>query len=337
MKASAIVDIQGTHGAAFIGLLVSFILLGMTAIQGWIFFVNGRKTDPMGLKVFVAIIIALDALHTILCAYGVYWYLILNFGNVEALEFDMWAVNVQDEINSIIGYSVQLFYARRVYILSRNIFLSVLISVLGLLYFAMGTTITAKTFIVKLYSRFNEMNWMATVGLGGAASADILIAGSMCWYLYHKRTAYAKTNSTIMTLMTFSINSGLLTSILAIFSLVFFVLGSNTSLVWEGLVWTLGKCYVNSLLAMLNSRDYIRDQYHNTTHNTISNDTYALSSVRQNKAPYKPDMTGSTTVTINVHQATATDYSAGKRDCDMEPSSLELGKQHEIDSRDHEV
>jgi hypothetical protein len=56
MKASAIVDIQGTHGAAFIGLLVSFMcvfkisfsfspppltwpthsLLGMTAIQGWV-------------------------------------------------------------------------------------------------------------------------------------------------------------------------------------------------------------------------------------------------------------------------------------------------------------
>jgi hypothetical protein len=63
-------------------------------------------------------------------------------------------------------------------------------------------------FIVKLYSRFNEMNvclyvdtfsrslmahqWMATVGLGGGALADILIAGSMCWYLYHKRKAYAK-------------------------------------------------------------------------------------------------------------------------------------------------
>jgi len=327
------VDIQGTHGASFIGLLASFTLLGMTTIQGWIFFINGRKTDPLGLKVFVAIIIALDALHTILCAHAIYWYLILNFGNVEALAFDMWAVNIQDEINSIIGYSVQLYYARRVYILSRNIFLSVLISVLGLLYFVMGTTITIKSFSLKLYSRFSTMNWMATVGLGGGASADILIAGSMCWYLYHKRTGYRKTNSTIMTLMTFSINSGLLTSILATLSLIFFVLDSNTSLVWEGFAWTLCKCYVNSLLAMLNSRDYIRDRSHNTT----SNDTYALSSVRQSKAQYKSDKTGSTTVTINVHQATTTDYAAEKSDCDVEPSSLELGKQREIDSPDHEV
>ncbi|KAH9955269.1 hypothetical protein BC827DRAFT_1271889 [Russula dissimulans] len=343
MKASAIVDIKGTQGATFIGLLFSFTLLGMTAIQG-----NGRKTDPMGLKVFVAIIMnngsisTLDALHTILCAYSIYWYLILNFGNVEALEFDMWAVNVQDEINSIIGYSVQLYYARRVYILSRNIFLSVLISVLGLLYFA----ITIKSFSLKVYSRFNTMNWMATVGLGGGALADILIAGSMCWYLYHKRTAYAKTNSTIMTLMSFSINSGLLTSILATLSLVFFVIASDTSLVWEGFAWTLCKCYVNSLLAMLNSRDYIRDRSHNATHNTTSNDTYALSSVRQSKAQYKSDKSGSTTVTINVHQATTTDYLAEKSDCDMEPSSLELGKQcksaeclessqeHEKDSND---
>jgi len=63
-------------------------------------------------------------------------------------------------------------------------------------------------FLLKRYSRFNEMNvclyvdtfsrllmahqWMATIGLSGAASADILIAGSMCYYLYHKRTAYAR-------------------------------------------------------------------------------------------------------------------------------------------------
>jgi len=326
MRASAIVDIRGTHGAAFIGLLFSVFLLGMSIIQGWIFFFNGRRRDPIGLKLFVGSLIILDTFHTVLCAYGVYWYLVLNYGNVESLGFDMWAVDLQDEINSLIGYGVQLFYARRVYLISQNIIVSVLICVLGGLYFVFGTLITVKSFLLKRYSRFNEMNWMATIGLSGAASADGLIAASMCWYLYHKRTAYAKTNSTIMTLMAYSINSGLLTSILGVLVLVFFLLGSNTSLVWEGLIWTLGKCYVNSLLAMLNSRDYIRDQSH-------AFDAYALSTVRQDKAEYKPDKTGSTTVTINVHQATATDYAAEN---DTEPSSLELGKER-MATPEHEV
>jgi len=51
-----------------------------------------------------------------------------------------------------------------------------------------------------------------------------------------------------------------------------------------------------------------------------------MSSVRQSKTLYKANKTGSTTVTINVQQATATDYVVEKDDRDTEPSSLELGK-----------
>ena len=68
------------------------------------------------------------------------------------------------------------------------------------------------------------------IGLGSGVLADALIAFSMCWYLYHKRTGFARheyilspfmpqiwlnfvsrTDSMIMTLMSYSINSGLLT------------------------------------------------------------------------------------------------------------------------------
>ena len=67
------------------------------------------------------------------------------------------------------------------------------------------------------------------IGLGTGTVADALIAFSMCWFLYHKRTGFARrvrfslftpqiwlsfvrrTDSMIMKLMSYSINSGLLT------------------------------------------------------------------------------------------------------------------------------
>ena len=67
------------------------------------------------------------------------------------------------------------------------------------------------------------------IGLGSGVLADALIAFSMCWYLYRKRTGFSRhvhfllrlyskfvnfvfrTDSMIMTLMSYSINSGLLT------------------------------------------------------------------------------------------------------------------------------
>jgi len=234
MIASAVVDIRTTYGAAFIGLLVSMALFGMTIIQGWIFFINGRK-DPTSLKVFVAVLLALDVLHTVLCTYGIYWYLVSNFGNVDNLDVDMWAVNIQVGLNALVAYLVQLFYARRVYYISRKIIIPMLIAMLGGLCFVLASLFTIKAFILKRYSHFNSLVWVCTVAISGAASADILIAGSMCWYLYHQRTAYGKTNSIIKTLMAYSINSGALTSVLATSGLIAFIIDSNTSLIWEAI------------------------------------------------------------------------------------------------------
>jgi NADH:ubiquinone oxidoreductase subunit 3 (subunit A) len=41
---------------------------------------------------------------------------------------------------------------------------------------------------------------------------DILIAGLMCWALYRKKTGLARTDSMIMTLMAYTVNTGLLTA-----------------------------------------------------------------------------------------------------------------------------
>jgi len=321
MIASAVVDIRKTYGANFIGLLVSVALFGMTIIQGWIFFINSRK-DPMSLKLFVAVLLALDVLHTVLCTYVVYWYLVSNFGNVNNLGIDMWAANIQVGLNALTVYLVQLFYARRVYFISRNIIIPVLVAVLGGLCFVLASLFTAKAFILERYSRFDSLIWVCIVAISAAASADILIAGSMCWYLYHQRTAYGKTNSIITTLMAYSINSGLLTSILATTGLVAFVIESDTSLIWEAILWTVCKCYVNSLLAMLNSRGYLRERVN--ANNSI--DGSALSSVQLSQVQYRPNRAESTTVTFNIRQPTTTDFAGESHDYDTEPIPLELRK-----------
>ncbi|KAI0287970.1 histone acetylation protein-domain-containing protein [Russula brevipes] len=103
MPASAVVDIRDTYGALQIGLIVSAILYGVTIAQTYY-----RNRDRKVLQGFVAFLFSLDTLHTILCIYSVYWYLVLNFGNAENLDLDMWAVDSQTEINTFVGLLVQL-------------------------------------------------------------------------------------------------------------------------------------------------------------------------------------------------------------------------------------
>ncbi|KAH9060430.1 hypothetical protein EDB87DRAFT_1615747, partial [Lactarius vividus] len=65
--------------------------------------------------------------------------------------------------------------------------------------------------ILKFWSRYTSLVSVTCIGMGSSVVADILIAVSMCWFLYHKRTGFARTDSMILTLMTYSVHSGLLT------------------------------------------------------------------------------------------------------------------------------
>jgi len=311
MPGSAVADIRETYGAAFIGLLFSTVLYGMTITQTWIYYCHYRNRDPVSLKGFIALLFILDTLHTILCFYSVYWYLVLNFGNVVNLDFNMWAINIQADVNALTGYLVQLFYARRLYIMSKSIIVPVIIGVLGGICFALGFVFTERTFALQQYSRYSSLTWVTCVGMGSTALADILIALAMCWCLYHKRTGFAKTDSIIMTLISYSVNSGLLTSILAIGMLVSFV-ALPTRLIWEQFFWLMGKCYVNSFLAMLNSRDSLRER--SSDNNSVG---LRISSVQQDRTCHI-SRTGPTPVTVKVHRTTTTDFAESEHDDELD-------------------
>ncbi|KAH8985982.1 hypothetical protein EDB86DRAFT_2309493 [Lactarius hatsudake] len=322
MSGSPLPDIRNTFGAAFVGLLVSTTLFGLTIVQTWIYFWHYWKKDPKSLKFFIAFITAMDTLHTILCAYAVYWYLVLNFGNFESLGSTMWAMNIQVIISILIGASVQLYYTRRVYIVSRSIFIPILIVALVVLGSSFGFLFTAKEFKLKRFARFHSLTWISCAGMTTSALADLLIAVAMCWSLYRRKTGYARTDSIIMTLMAYSINSGLLTSVLAGAMTISFVF-SPSSLIWLAFYWAMSKCYTNSLLAMLNSREHVRDR--STTDHP--DNAFNLTSIRIEP----PSETGGSKssqpgVSVTIQRSTTSDFGRNKSDHGVEPT-FEVPKQ----------
>jgi len=238
----------------------------------------------------------------------------------------MWAINVQADVNALVGVLVELFYARRVYIMSKSIVVPVIVAILGGIHFGLGFVFTAKSFTLKQFSRYGSLTWVVCVGMGSAALADIIIALVMCWCLYHKRTGFSKTDSMVVTLMAYSINSGLLTSILATCMLVSFV-GWRSTLMFDVFFWLMGKCYVNSFLAMLNSRDTLRERSYN---DNLSN-TFDKWLVRMNKTPYMSNI-DSTSVAVAAHPTIATDSAASRHDYDESG----LNKSEEIITSAHE-
>jgi len=316
MSGSAVADIRDTYGATFIGLFISSVLYGVTLTQMWTYYRQYGGRDSIRLKGFVVLLFILDTLHTVLSTYSVYWYLILNFGNVANLDMNMWAMNTQADVNALIGFSVQLFYARRLYLMSRSVVVPVIIVMLGGICFVLGFVFTAKSFELKRYSRYSSLTWVICTGMGSAALADIAIAVAMCWYLHHKRTGFQRTDSIIMTLISHSIKSGLVTSILATGMLVCF-LALRSTLTWQVLFWLMGKCYVNSFLSMLNNRDALRDW----SANEQSLPAVDLSTQGGGRS-YKC-RTGPPAVAVSVHQTITSDFETRKRDYDDDAPELE--------------
>ncbi|KAI9461209.1 hypothetical protein BJY52DRAFT_1185559 [Lactarius psammicola] len=329
MPGSPVADIRNSFGAAFVGLLVSTTLFGLTIVQTWIYFWHYRDRDPKALKFFIAFIAVMDALHTILCAYAVYWYLVLNFGNVENLGFSMWALDYQVIVSIFVGVSVQLYYTKRVYKVSQSTFIPVVIVALVAVGSSLGCS-PQKRSLLKQFAKFHSLIWIPCVGMSAGALADLLIAAAMCWFLYRKRTGFAR-QARPFDIYAYQFGfvderpwsrhdyqrkeypSQYIPFDIFLFYDQFVV--SSSSLIWMAFYWAMS--YVNSLLAMLNSRDYVRDR--STT--DIRDKGINLSSIRIEppNETYGPK-SSQPGVSVTVHRSTTSNFGRNKSDHDVEPT-----------------
>ncbi|KAI9430408.1 hypothetical protein H4582DRAFT_2086920 [Lactarius indigo] len=187
-------DIRNSFGAAFIGLLVSTTLFGLTIVQTCNKPTRPRnyRKDSKLLKVFVVFVTTMDGFHAILCAYVIYWYLILNSDNVEKLSSSMWVLNFQIVISIIVGASVELYYARRVYVMSQSIVCPIVIGALVIIASFFGIFFTVKEAVLKQFDNFHSLTWISCAGMAAGALADLLVAVAMCRSLYRRKTGFTR-------------------------------------------------------------------------------------------------------------------------------------------------
>nr|VWO98573.1 N/A [Ganoderma boninense] len=216
--------IDSTFGAALDGLIVSACLFGITLLQTFSYFRHYPK-DKLYIKGLVILLTALDTIHLILCSRTIYWYLISNFGDTDNLDRITWSMALQTDCNGLIGLIVEVFFARRVWMMSKNWVITAIIVTLACLHFGQSHAPChrppqiPRTEWAPLASQASEsdaestlrLQWETCLGLGAAAVADVIIAASMCYYLRKKRTGLKRTDSVVSLLMVYSINSGLLT------------------------------------------------------------------------------------------------------------------------------
>ncbi|KAF8954272.1 hypothetical protein BDZ97DRAFT_491424 [Flammula alnicola] len=253
-SSAMLVDIPRSFGALLIGGLFASLLSGIVIVQVVVYFKVYPK-DVNYLKATVLGVWILDTCHTAFIWAALWSYLIGDFGDPTGLNIIRWAVPITIIITAVLTFFVHLFFAHRIFMLSRkNYWLTAPIVILAILRLVSA----CEMLHYGTFSLFREkIRWVFTTGLALSTVVDILITGSLFVLLHTSRTGAANLNAVIDSLIWYAFETGSLTCAGTVISMICW-LTMPTNLIFLGLHFVIGKLYANSLLVTLNMRERIR-------------------------------------------------------------------------------
>ncbi|KAG1753710.1 uncharacterized protein EDB91DRAFT_1242682 [Suillus paluster] len=249
--------VDDTFGAFLIGVVISATLYGVTFVQTWYYF-SRYSSDPWYMKLLVGAILLSDTVHQALITHTVYTYLITDFDIPANLGKLVWSLSVEVLFNGFTGLLVQSFLTARVYRLSnKSIIATATVLSLVIAEFVIIVVYVAKAVRLTTFVEVPQLKPLSMCVNAVAAAGDVLIAGFLCVLLQRARTGFRRSDTMINKLILFTINTGLLTSICAVMSLISITMWPN-SYIYMAFYFCLGRLYCNCLLATLNARKGLR-------------------------------------------------------------------------------
>ncbi|KAL1949750.1 hypothetical protein VTO73DRAFT_8631 [Trametes versicolor] len=252
-------SLGNTFGAFLIATFLGLIMYGLTVHQTYRYFRLFPRDAPV-LKGIVASTLVLETIHTVLCMHVCYYYLVTEYFNPLALLDGVWSIRISPVSTAAVILISESFFVRRVYLIgARFRAILIVIPVLMLANLGFATAATVEAFILPTFADFANVAWLTSAGFGCAVLIDSLLTGTLIFVLHKSRTGLKATDSLIDVLIIYAVNTGLLTVIVSILSLIL-ALVLPKDLIYSGFNIIATKLYANSLLAVLNSRNGIVDR-----------------------------------------------------------------------------
>ncbi|KAJ3537862.1 hypothetical protein NMY22_g5417 [Coprinellus aureogranulatus] len=233
---------QIAHGPMLIGFTLNAILYGIMITQVYLYYTT-YKRDPLFLRLLVLFLLIADTVNTVFDFLYLYNSLILKFGDMVSIQTADWLFATDPAITGIIATAVQLFFAWRIRVLTRSWFF---VGVVGILALAgmVGSIVTAwevgrtPNFVDFRNFKSVVIIWLASESLGDILITAILVT-FLCVHLFEKhpamisnstdprskrhKTGFKNSDQIVDRVIRVSVQTGLLTSIVAILDLIFFL------------------------------------------------------------------------------------------------------------------
>jgi len=244
-----------------------------------------------------------------------YGYVITHYMQPEFLAVATWQFDVSVIVTSLVAFIIQSYFMWRTWVLTKSYLLTGTIFILALLSLAFGLACGAETFILKDYMKFVVFRWGVGAWLGASAACDLVVAGALCWTLWHSKTGFKPTDSLLDRLIVWTLNTGLLTSVVAVIDLICF--GTMNNLIHFAFNVTLAKLYANMFVATLNQR--LRARSRQGTGMEFESEHEATNAKRSRRNFNPITFASSDRMNMNVHITTTKEMAADTPPTPMTP------------------
>ncbi|KAF8599119.1 hypothetical protein BDV93DRAFT_547062 [Ceratobasidium sp. AG-I] len=256
-------ELDATFGATYIGVVIATFFYGILTLQVYIYWVKYVHDSTFD-RLFVVALWLVDTIQLVCICQMQYHYTIDNYANPAALAEVYWSISLEVGLTAVITFMVQAFFAARAWFFTKRVgsrftttrrtqMLGAVIALISFVQLGFGLASFAMTIVLKQFEKFIDYKWLVGGWLGSAAACDILIVYMLSTALMTQKTGFGRTDALIGKLLRHTINTGLLTSIIAVIDLIAFCTMNN--FIHFCFNFMLGKLYSNTLLATLNARD----------------------------------------------------------------------------------
>lgn len=266
------------------GILISWVFYGMLVVQIYIYYLF--FSDGKAIQILVYTIFLLDTLQTCMTGADAFYWFCSGFGNLNHLSNVYISFFDTPMLGSLMALIVQSFFCYRIWILSKNKIIPIVLWLVCLMSFAAawfsGIRGHLKGNLSAAQAQINTR--ILELWLVGGAVVDTLIAVTLIYLLLKARGTFQDTNIVLQRLVRLTMETNALSASLAILSLILYFAAPGTSYFLTP-TYLFGKVYANSLLVTFNNRIYLMGKH---TRLSSSNDSGSSGNSGSRPLPPRP-------------------------------------------------
>ncbi|KAJ8509086.1 hypothetical protein ONZ45_g8703 [Pleurotus djamor] len=236
-------------GPLLLGYLIGYLFYGMSSVQFFLYHTH-YPNDNRYIKATVWGTYTIETILTALTGVSAWRTFGSGWGKLESIEIIDVSWIPLPILNSLPALIVQLFFAWRIWKLTGKPWISGLIALLG--------CAMAWYYNIRIDMLGRKVSALLVVWLACNTFCDVLITSVILFILVRVRSesSIPRTNATLLSIIKFTVETGLVTAIWSIFELTLFLSMPHNSFHWIFFL-SRGRLYNNWLLATLNSRRYV--------------------------------------------------------------------------------